>query len=115
MESDSSILMVCTGNICRSPLAERLLSNQVQDIPVIRVDSAGTHAMVGEHMFAETQKTALSLGVVGVESHRARQIAAEILETSDLILTMTREQRREVVELSSRVTRRVLPFASLLA
>ncbi|MEY8579111.1 low molecular weight phosphatase family protein [Corynebacteriaceae bacterium 6-324] len=107
MQNNFSILTVCTGNICRSPLAQNLLEQKLQEFPEITVSSAGTHAMVGESMFAESQKIALSLGVEDVESHRARQLSEGILESADLILTMTREQRRDVVELSPRATRRV--------
>lgn len=106
MESNFSVLMVCTGNICRSPLAERLLSAQVQDLSEVCVSSAGNHARVGEQMDAETQQIAQSYGVDDVGSHRARQISEGIVESADLILTMTRVHRRDVVELSPRVTRR---------
>lgn len=106
MQNKFSVLMVCTGNICRSPFAEFALLQQLQDIPEVEVGSAGIRAMVGESMFADTQKVAGSYGVEGFEGHRARQVSKELLEASDLILTMTREQRRAVVEISPRVTRR---------
>lgn len=107
MQNDFSILMICTGNICRSPLAEQLLQNQLRDIPEINISSAGTRAMVGEQMFDATQEIARSYGLDSTESHRARQMSEALLESSDLILTMTRDHRRAVVEMSPRVTRRV--------
>lgn len=107
MQSDFSILTVCTGNICRSPLAEQLLAEQLRDIPEANISSAGTHALVGEPMFDVTQQIARSYGVENIDSHRARQVTEALLESSDLILTMTRDHRRTVVELSPRVTRRV--------
>lgn len=107
MQNNFSILMICTGNICRSPLAEQLLQNQLRDIPEINISSAGTRAMVGEQMFDATQEIARSYGLDSTESHRARQMSEALLESSDLILTMTRDHRRAVVEMSPRVTRRV--------
>lgn len=107
MQNNFSILMVCTGNICRSPLAEFALLQSVRDLPEIEVGSAGVRAMVGDSMFIDTQEIAGSYGVEGFEAHRARQISEALIEASDLILTMTRSQRRQVVEISPRATRRV--------
>lgn len=107
MQNSFSILMVCTGNICRSPFAEQLLAAQLQDIPAIRVSSAGTHALVDEPMFEVTQQVAHSYGLENINSHRGQQVTEQLLESSDLILTMTRDHRRAVVELSPRVTRKV--------
>lgn len=105
MQDSFSILMVCTGNICRSPLAQQLLAEQVSDIPAIRVSSAGTHALVGEPMFDVTQQVARSYGLENYEAHRAQEMTEKLLDSSDLILTMTRDHRRAVVELSPRSTR----------
>ncbi|QGU05152.1 arsenate reductase/protein-tyrosine-phosphatase family protein [Corynebacterium comes] len=107
MRNSFSILTVCTGNICRSPLAEQLLVTQLRNIPEITISSAGTRALVGEPMFATTQEIAHSYGAETTEAHRARQVNETLLESSDLILAMTRDHRRAVVELSPRVTRRV--------
>jgi len=88
-------------------MAEYLLAKMVQDIPEVRIMSAGTHAMVGEPMFPISQQIAQSYGAEELESHRARQVTDVLLESSDLVLTMTREQRRFVVESNPHVTRRV--------
>lgn len=107
MRNSFSILTVCTGNICRSPLAEQLLVAHLRGIPEITISSAGTRALVGEPMLATTQEIAHSYGVETTEAHRARQVNEALLESSDLILAMTRDHRRTLVELSPRVTRRV--------
>lgn len=107
MRNSFSILTVCTGNVCRSPLAERLLEGMLRDFPEVNVSSAGIKALVGESMLAATREIAFSYGVENTETHRARQVTEELLESADLILAMTRDQRRAVVELSPRVTRRV--------
>ena len=107
MLDNFSILTVCTGNVCRSPLAEQLLFDQLRGIPEIHVSSAGTHALVGHPMFDATREIARSLEIENTDDHRARQMTEDILESADLILTMTRDHRRSVVEISPRVTRRV--------
>ena len=87
-------------------MAEYLLAKMVQDIPEVQIESAGTHAMVGEQMPSVSQQIAESYGAEDFESHRARQVSEEILESSDLVLTMTREHRRFVVESNPHVIRR---------
>lgn len=101
------LLTVCTANICRSPLAEQLLADALEGIPPMQVSSAGTHALVGEAMNETSQHIARELGVPHPERHVARQLTAELLTDSDLVLALTREHRRLIVELSPRVARRV--------
>lgn len=107
MKSDFRILTMCTGNICRSPLAERLLACQLDDIPEITVESAGTQALAGEPMFDITRQIAESFGLTDTGKHRSRQVDEQTVARADLILTMCREHRRSVVELHPRATRRV--------
>lgn len=96
-----SIVTVCTGNVCRSPLGELLLAKDLADLP-ITVSSAGVHALVGEGMPAQAQAIARSLGVTKSEAHRGRQITADIVRSADLVLPMALEHRRAVVELVPR-------------
>jgi len=95
------ILIVCTGNICRSPLAAALLSSRVDERRV-SIESAGTRALVGRPMTDETATIARELGVAErlVDSHRARQLDEDALRGADLVLALSREHRRSVVELS---------------
>lgn len=107
MQSSFRILTVCTGNVCRSPLAEQLLSQQLRDVPGINISSAGTHALIGHPMPELAQENARSLGIENPELHRSQSMTAELLDPSDLILAMSREHRRAIVELSPRVLRKV--------
>ncbi|MBO0980995.1 low molecular weight phosphatase family protein [Microbacterium sp. SD291] len=97
-----TILTVCTGNICRSPLAETLLRAHLGEL--VRVHSAGTHALVGHAMTPEAQHLALEFGAqsADVDGHAARYLQDPLMSDSDLILTMTREHRRESVQLVPR-------------
>ena len=118
MSTDFQVLLVCTGNVCRSPFAEALFRDRFRATEEIRFVSAGTDALVGEGMFEATRLTASRYGVADSGGHQARQLTTADLEAADLILVMTTEQRRHVVELSPRVTRRVFTlreFARLTA
>lgn len=106
------ILTVCTGNICRSPLAEVLLRKVLQGLPV-EVSSAGTSAMVGHTMPDPQLRIAANLGVEGAEQHRARQLTAEMLEESDLVIALSREHRRIIAELSPKASRSTFTLREL--
>ncbi|WP_373746115.1 low molecular weight protein-tyrosine-phosphatase [Neisseria dentiae] len=78
------ILIVCIGNICRSPTAERLLQ---QKMPHLQVSSAGLRALSGKDADLQAIRTALRRGVV-IAGHTARQLTAAMCEAADLILVM---------------------------
>ena len=91
------ILMVCLGNICRSPTAEgvlrRLLKQEAPGLDV-DVDSAGTADYhIGEPPDSRSQRAAMSRGV-DLSSLRARQIALRDFADFDLILAMDRDNLR---------------------
>ena len=91
-----SVLIVCIGNICRSPIGEALLASKLQsDYPSVSVSSAGLGAMVGKpaDSFAKTLMQARN---IDISAHRARQASSEILFASELILTMTIDQQQEI-------------------
>lgn len=111
------ILTVCTGNVCRSPLAEQLLRARLADLAP-HVTSAGIRGLTDVAMTAEAQEIAVALGVPAEEAsaHRSRFLLEQHLETPDLILTMARDHRRAVAELAPsrlRSTFTVREFARL--
>lgn len=99
------ILTVCTGNICRSPLAETLLRHVLQRLP-ITVASAGTHALVDQPMTEQNQRIAADLGVTDGANHRARQLVADHVRDADLVLALSREHRKQIVEMLPRAARK---------
>ncbi|MFS0868159.1 low molecular weight phosphatase family protein [Microbacterium sp. 179-B 1A2 NHS] len=95
------ILTVCTGNICRSPLAAQLLAHRMADIGV-EATSAGIRARNGDRMPIEAVELAMGAGILGDTSnaHRARFLTEALLQDPELVLAMDRGHRREVVELA---------------
>lgn len=100
----SSILVVCVGNICRSPLAERVLKADLLDAE-ISVSSAGLGALVGMGADSLTSEVAARRGL-SLDDHIARQFTPAIGRENDLILVMEASHRsailRQAVELSGR-------------
>ena len=88
-----NILVVCLGNICRSPTAERLLQKK---LPRHQISSAGLKALTGNDADFQAIKTALKHGVI-VAGHTARQLTAEMCERADLILVMEPEQIKTIL------------------
>jgi protein-tyrosine phosphatase len=100
-----TVLVVCTANICRSPLAEGLLQVQVAALG-LAVSSAGTRALVGHPPVPESvdylrRRTGVSL------EHRGTALTPQVIRGSGVILTMTERQRAEVVRLAPGALRRV--------
>ncbi|KQR25471.1 arsenate reductase/protein-tyrosine-phosphatase family protein [Microbacterium sp. Leaf151] len=100
-------MTVCTGNICRSPVAAQVLRTRLSTLGV-RVDSAGTRPREGMQATHEAVETGVGMGAVADElaQHRARRLKATDLEAVDLTVAMAREHRREVVELAPAQMRR---------
>jgi protein-tyrosine phosphatase len=110
-----SILTVCTGNVCRSPAVERLLTSKLG--PTVGVSSAGTHALVG-HPIAEPMAALLRDSGADPDEFEARRLSEQMLKKADLVLSMTRAQRGLVVELWPAAVRRAFTlreFARLLS
>ena len=112
------ILTVCTGNICRSPVAERLLQAGLdQAVPGgFVVTSAGTRALVGEPIQPPSADIVRTFGG-NAEGFAARQLTSRILRGVDLVLTMTSGHRGEVLQLDASLLKRtftIREFARML-
>ncbi|WP_343959352.1 low molecular weight phosphatase family protein [Yaniella flava] len=103
---------MCTGNVCRSPLAEMLLRHAFAELP-ITVHSAGTHALVGRQMPDPQLEIAKELGIENADSHRGKQITLEHVDSADLILAMGREHRSAAVELTPKALRKTFTLREL--
>lgn len=109
MSDPANILVVCTGNICRSPVAAALLSDALPDVAVL---SAGTDATAGARVEPGMLHAAGPLAD-RLRSHRASVLTAEHVTDATLIVAMTRAHRSAVVALEPRAVRRTFTLLEL--
>jgi protein-tyrosine phosphatase len=110
------ILVVCTANQCRSPLAEQLFRAELAP-PSFQVASAGVRALDGAEMEPLAAAELRRLGG-DPETFRSRQLHASYVESADLVLTATRDLRAEVLAAQPHALRRtftLLEFADLVS
>ncbi|WP_268797014.1 low molecular weight protein-tyrosine-phosphatase [Pseudomonas huanghezhanensis] len=97
----NNVLVVCVGNICRSPMAEAMLLQRV-GTKGVSISSAGTHAMLSSSMDPLAQDV-LKVNGVPVYKHRSRQMDVEMLHQADLVLVMEPQQLQSVLSLAPEV------------
>lgn len=97
----SRILMVCMGNICRSPLAEGILRAKAGELGrALEVDSAGTiNAHAGEAPDRRAQATARAHGI-DISQLRARQVTVKDFAAFDLLLAMDDENLQDLLRIA---------------
>jgi protein-tyrosine phosphatase len=95
----NNILIVCVGNICRSPMAEYLLQQKIKKQGLDTcVSSAGLGALVGQGADEYAIEVMTEHGVAGI-AHRARQLNNEMVKQNELILVMEHWQQKEIESL----------------
>jgi protein-tyrosine phosphatase len=112
----ASILVVCSGNICRSPVAEGLLRRALEGrlgdaAPLIA--SAGTIAMDGAPASEGSVIAARELDV-DISNHRARALTDRLIEDADLCLSMAGEHRDEIAARVPEATDRAFTLKELV-
>jgi protein-tyrosine phosphatase len=110
------VLLVCTGNVCRSPAAELLLRSRLGAGAGVRVASAGVQALVGRPVDAPMSQLLMARGA-DPGGFAARQFEPGLLQGANVVLTMTAAQRSAVVSRVPAALRRVftlVEFAELV-
>ena len=111
----TSILVVCTGNICRSPIAEGILRNAIAarfGDAAPDVSSAGTWGVEGAEATPDAVKAAVERGVV-IGQHRARRLSPDRARAADLVVAMAVEHR-EALEHDLEVASRTFTLKELV-
>jgi protein-tyrosine phosphatase len=101
-----TVLVVCVGNICRSPLGERLLQTHA---PHLAVTSAGIGALVGNAADASASAVATGRGVT-LDGHVARQFVAELGRSADLILVMEAGHKAQIARDTPQLSGKTMLF-----
>ena len=95
------VLMVCLGNICRSPMAEFMLRDAAANADIsIEGESAGVSAEVGRPATREARQVLAELGVSG-EGHVARMLTEQMLAGADLVLVATESLLGRVMQFNN--------------
>ena len=94
-----NILFVCTGNTCRSPLAEGFLKKILKEHPLagMEIGSAGLAALPGSSASSHAVKVALESSV-SLDEHKARLVKAELITKADLIIVMEPGHRQQLLD-----------------
>lgn len=101
-----NILFVCTGNTCRSVMAQYLLRQALKNRDDVEISSAGTGVFFNTAPSVETVVVLKELGL-DASKHQAQNLTAMMLKKSDLIFVMAHSHRQQVLEKAPEVDKRV--------
>lgn len=95
-DNKDTIVVVCTGNICRSPMGERLLAHALKKeagpLKNLKVISAGTHAASGQPASYHSVK-ALEKANIDLSDHKSQPVSEEMLKRSVAVFCMSQSHR----------------------
>jgi protein-tyrosine-phosphatase len=108
------VLMVCTGNLCRSPMAEGLFRHAVSQRDCdIEVSSVGTWAYQGDHATSEAIDVLRERGI-DLSGHRSQAMDQRALEEADVIVAMTSVHRKEILKVDRGAEKKIVLMKELV-
>jgi protein-tyrosine-phosphatase len=105
---DKKILFVCTGNTCRSVMAQGLLKNMLrkEGIKDVKVNSAGIAALPSFAIYGVLEKVLKEEGIE-ISNHKPTRVTADVVKDADLILVMERRHKDAILEMAPEVKKKV--------
>lgn len=103
------ILVVCTANICRSPMGEHLLRQRLKGMTV-EVDSAGVSGQHGIEADPVVQKMLIEKGISEIEKHKSKPIVSGMSGQYDLFLCMESHHLSDIQQIMPSITGRAYLF-----
>ncbi len=93
------ILFVCTGNTCRSPMAENLFRTMIktEKLDIDEISSAGINAIPDQYASENAEEVMHEKGI-DIEPHRSQMLTMKLTEEMDLILTMTETHKQVILK-----------------
>lgn len=108
-----NILFVCTGNTCRSPMAAAIMQHLCEEDGLdVRIESAGLLAADGEPATKEAVAALAELDI-SLEEHKSQPITEELINKSDLIITMTDAHKMLLENIAGEKTRTICELAEI--
>jgi len=113
MAQSKTVLFVCTGNTCRSPMAEVLLRKRSAELPGWQVASAGIYAGEGMRASTESAKAVAELGL-DLSDHRSRFLTPELVQIVRVIVAMTRAHADAIREIQPAASEKIFLMKSFV-